>query len=406
VRILYIHQYFATPAGSTGTRSYEFGRRWVETGHTVEVLTSGAALVSAPSSAGASAAEPPTVEGIRLHVCRVPYRNEMGPILRILSFLVFSLRATLRGVRLARPDVVFATSTPLTVGIPAVLLSWRFRCPLVFEVRDLWPEGPIQLGWLRPAPLRWAARWLERWIYRHSDRIVALSPGMAEGVLGTGFDQERLRVIPNCSDNAFFDPDHRASALRRRHGIEGFVAVYAGALGVANRVRDLLEVCEHLRRAGAPVTVAVVGAGREEEVLRRGVEEAGLDNLLVIGEQSKIEVREWIAASDLGLVLFDRVPILETNSPNKFFDYCAGGRPTLINIGGWIADVVEEEGIGFAVRDGDPEGVAEVLVRAARMSEEELRRMGRRAREVAETRFDRDLLAQRVLDLLEEAAEG
>lgn len=399
MRILYIHQYFATRKGATGTRSYEFGRRWVESGHQVDILTSSAELTQESSHSQVGSAQ---VGGMGIHVCRIPYDNTMGAGARILRFFLFAIQATLSGARLPKPDVIYATSTPLTVGFPAVLLSWRFRCPLVFEVRDLWPEAPIQLGWLRPAPLKWLARRLERWIYRNSRRVVTLSPGMAEGVIGTGYEAERVAMIPNCSDNDLFDPDFEAEELREREGISGFLAIYCGTLGPANRVRDMIEVCRRLQEAGSSITVAILGTGREEELLRRGVREFDLRNLRVEGERSKLQVRDWIAASDLGLVLFDRVPILETNSPNKFFDYCAGGKPTLINIGGWIADLVEGEAIGFAVRDGSPETVAETLIRAEGDTEE-LKRMGRRARRVAEERFDRDLLAQRALGILESA---
>eukprot|EP01032_Pedospumella_encystans_P038340 gene38340-43430_t len=159
MRIVYLHQYFRTPDMSGGTRSYEFGRRLAIAGHDVHVVTSSSNL----ESRGWCTYE---VDGMTVHALRVPYNNTMSYPRRIWSFLSFALRSGFYARRL-RGDLVYATSTPLTIAIPGVVASWP-KIPMVFEVRDLWPEVPIALGAIRGRVLTMLARKLAAFAYRHS----------------------------------------------------------------------------------------------------------------------------------------------------------------------------------------------------------------------------------------------
>src|SRR5688500_4282205 len=169
MRILYLHQFFITRAGGGGTRSYEFARRFVERGHGVRMVTAGDGTR--------------TVDGIEVVGVRGAYSDYMQATAlsnarRMLAFARFALGATLAAMRRPRPDVIYATSPPLTMALPALVAVARWRTPLVFEVRDLWPEAPIQMGALRNPLARRLARALERFVYARSARVVALSPGI------------------------------------------------------------------------------------------------------------------------------------------------------------------------------------------------------------------------------------
>ncbi len=255
MRILYLHQYFNTPAMAGSTRSYEIGRRLVSAGHTVEMIT------SARESSAGSGWFITDEAGMRVHWLPVPYSNHMSYGARIAAFARFALGAAQRAASLAG-DVVFATSTPLTIALPAAWAARRLGVPMVFEVRDLWPEVPIAMGALRDPVSRFAAHRLERFAYTRSARVVALSPGMADGVAKTGYPRERIAVVPNAADLDVFQRDvSHGLAWRRRLGIEEnkLLVAYMGTLGRANAVTYLVEVAEALKN---DCTVYVRDCGR------------------------------------------------------------------------------------------------------------------------------------------------
>ncbi len=216
MRILYIHQFFATRESSLGLiRSYEFARRWIAEGHEVTVITSSSRL---PEEFDRKLFAEGVIDGIRVRSVRVRYSNYMGYGRRMWSFALFTIGATFLAATSGKHDVVFATSTPLTVGIPGWVAAALTRTPFVVEVRDLWPEAAIQMGALkRNGLIARAAKALERFLYRKAKHVIALSPGMADGVIAEGVPPERVHMIPNSSDLDLFYPapkDHAFLAGR------------------------------------------------------------------------------------------------------------------------------------------------------------------------------------------------
>lgn len=349
------------------------------------------------------------VDGISVVSIRNAYSNHMSAKRRIISFALFAVAASVVGVFLPRPDVVFATSTPLSVAVPGLWLSWLKRRPLVFEVRDVWPEAAIQMGWLdRDGLIARASRWLEKVTYDHSAAVVALSPGMEELVLEAGADPERVTVIPNCSDLDLFHPGEKDEELVSRLGLEGrFVVGYAGAIGPSNAVEVVPEAAAALKDLGREDVVFVLaGDGRSLPGIRATVEEKGLSDLVhIVGSLPKHEVPRFLRTADALLTLFADVPILATNSPNKFFDGLASGRPMIVNSPGWTKDIVEREECGLFVPPGDARALAEAVTRLAD-DPERAQRMGQNARRVAEERFDRDRMAMRLEEVLSRAVRS
>ena len=269
MRILYLHQFFMTRAGIGGTRSYEFARRFVQQGHQVTMVTAG--------DGGRR-----TEDGIE--VVSVPagfgdYVRGDQARLRAPGDGVRALRGSRHadGARLPRPDVVYATSPPLTMALPALAASKRFRTPLVFEVRDLWPEAPIQMGALPNPVLQRVARLLEHTVYRGSAHVNALSPGMRDGVIAAGVPPERVSMIPNASDLDMFDPQLDGSDMRERLGLgDGFVCSYFGTMGEANDLTQVLDAAPH-----APeVTFVLHGDGKRREALMERAPGGGERRLL------------------------------------------------------------------------------------------------------------------------------
>jgi glycosyltransferase involved in cell wall biosynthesis len=378
MRILYLHQFFITRAGVGGTRSYEFARRFVARGHRVRMVTAGG---------GAR-----TVDGIEVVGVRGGYSDYVRATAvsyprRMLAFARFALGATAAALRGPRPDVILATSPPLTMALPALAASLRWRAPLVFEVRDLWPEAPIQMGALRNPLLRGAARALERLVVRRARRLIALSPGIRAGLIAAGAKPERVELVPNASDLDLFRPAPPP---------ERFRVSYFGTMGEANDLSAAIEAARLLPE----VEFVLMGEGKRRAELER----AAPDNVRFTGPAgSKQEVAELAAASSACLTLFKDVPVLATNSPNKLFDTFAAGRPAVVNMTGWMRELVEDNWAGLYARAGDARDLADKLA-WLRDHPSEAEQMGRNARALAERRFGRDELAARALAVLEEAA--
>jgi glycosyltransferase involved in cell wall biosynthesis len=378
MRILYLHQFFVTRAGAGGTRSYEFARRFVSRGHAVRMLTAGEGRqeVEGIEVAGVSGGYSDYITATAISYPR-----------RMLAFARFALAATAAAQRGPRPDVIYATSPPLTMALPALAAAARWRAPLVFEVRDLWPEAPIQMGALRHPLVRRAARTLERLVLRRATRIIALSPGIQSGVVAAGAPPERVALVPNASDLDLFRP----APLPER-----FRVSYFGTMGEAN---DLAPVVEAARLLDG-VEFVLMGDGKHRAELERSAP----PNVTFTGTAAaKEEVAELAASSSVCLTVFKDVPVLATNSPNKLFDTFAAGRPAIVNMDGWMRSLVEDNDAGLYVRAGDARELADKLA-WLRDHRADAERMGRNARALAEREFDRERLAERALAVLEEAA--
>ncbi|KPL24344.1 MAG: hypothetical protein AMJ75_03895, partial [Phycisphaerae bacterium SM1_79] len=223
MRILYLHQYFATRKGMTGTRSYEFARYLAGKGHQVTMMTSGLANREFATPKGKQYAEF-DAEGIHVVAIGAAYNDPqvgtgMSGWLRMLKFYQFAWLAGRVGRRLGKPDVVFATHTPLIIGLAGIALGRYFSVPFVFEVRDLWPEALVNVGALKNPLAVWWLRRMANKIYTEAKHIVALSPGMKEGIVRTGVPDEKVTVIPNASDLDLFRPGLDGSAARQRLGL-------------------------------------------------------------------------------------------------------------------------------------------------------------------------------------------
>jgi glycosyltransferase involved in cell wall biosynthesis len=407
MRILYLHQYFVPPGASGGTRSYEFARRWVRQGHEVTLLTSSASFPGELAPAGSRSTL--DVEGIQVRVLGIPYSNELSHARRLERFGRFAAAASLEAIRVARPDVVLATSTPLTIAVPGMVARARHRCPMVFEVRDLWPEIPIVLGALRGRIPQAAARALERAAYRSSAQVIALSPGMREGVLRTGHPAERVTVIPNLANVAAFGDGAATEdpAWRERLG-PGPIVAYTGAIGFVNGLEYLVALAREVRALDPRVRFVVLGRGREQVAVEQAARQAGvLDGTLrFLPPVPKSEIPKVLATVDVATSFVRDIPALWENSANKFFDALAAGRPILVNHGGWQAEMLNRTGAGIAVPAGDPAAGARQLVELL-SDPARLRSAGQAALRLAREEFDVEQLSARALAVLERAvAEG
>ncbi len=402
MKILYLSQHFRTLERGGGTRGYELGRRWVEAGHSVTVV----------AGARAERGEPvrrDDYEGIDVHTLPVAYEQSMGYLRRVWSFASFVWKSTQYARNLDRHDVVLATSAPLTIAIPGLIAARSHSTHLVFEVRDLWPEVPIAMGVIPTPPLRWLAKGLEKLVYRSSHHVVALSPGMAEGVVAAGKDESAVSVIPNASDVDLFDvPVQTGLGFRAEQAWigDGPLIVYTGTLGPANDASWIVDLAVRVTRQIPEARFLLVGEGNEKEEIAAYAVEQGVGPavLQIWGHLSKLEIVRVLSAADLALSVFAPLRELRNNSPNKAFDAFAAGTPVAINNGGWLAEVLKESGAGISMPHADPDGAATMVCDLLK-DPEAMEDARTAARKLAKGPFNRNRHAKVYVEILEAAAQ-
>lgn len=407
MRILYVHQYFGTPEGNCGTRSYEMARALIIAGHDVTMVCASsdrsATGLSTPFVKGRREGQ---VDGIRVIEFALGYSNNDPLFTRAWRFSIFAKRAIWTALSESY-DLLFATSTPLTAAVPGIAAKVFRRKPFVFEVRDLWPELPRAMGMTNPVLLG-AMGLLERAAYIMADEVIALAPGIRDGVARTGFRNERISLIPNGCDFDLFAaaaPVKPSEQYSEMIAPDDFVAVFAGAHGKANGLGAVIDAGRVLQERGRrDIKLLLIGAGTEKRQLKRDAE--GLETVCFADALPKRNVAALIRGADAGLQVLANVPAFyDGTSPNKFFDYLAGGRPVIINYPGWLAELVREQHCGWAVPPEDPEAFADALVAAAN-DRDDTEQRGEAAAALGTRMFAREALANTFVGTLERVGRG
>lgn len=398
MKVIYFHQHFVTPRGPGGIRSYAMGQKLLERGHDVTIVC-GSADGGNTGLTGAftRGLRRGRVDGIDVIELDLAYSNSDGFFSRAFTFLKFAIKS-IGFVFTEKYDVLFATTTPLTAGIPGIVARWLRGKPFVFEVRDLWPELPRAMGVIRNPLVLWAMGVLEWVSYRSAHRLVGLSPGIVEGIAHQGVPRERIASVPNGCDLGIFAGDVQPWRPAQVRATD-LMAVFAGTHGMANGLDAVLNAAAELKRRGRDdIKLVLIGQGKLKAGLQARTAREGLNNVVFHDPVNKAKLAGLMAATDLGLQILTNVPAFYYGtSPNKFFDYIAAGLPVLNNYPGWLAEMITKHRCGFALPPDNPVAFADALEQAA-ADRDALKAMGQRGRALAETQFDRIKLADRWVD--------
>ena len=398
MKILYFHQHFSTPKGSAGIRSYAMAQSLIRNGHQVTMVCgsfgAGQTGLTQPFNKGVRRG---MVDGIDIIEFELPYSNTLSFLKRILIFLSFAFKS-IKVALTEQYDVVFATTTPLTAGIPGIFAKWFRRKPFVFEVRDLWPELPKAMGVIKNPIVLWMMSVLEWTSYHSADRLVGLSPGIVDGIIKRGIAPEKVASIPNGCDLDIFASEHQAW---RPEGVQptDLMAIFTGTHGLANGLNAVLDAAVELKkRQRTDIKLVLVGDGMQKKALLERAAELQLDNVIFHDPVNKAKLAGLMASADVGLQILANVPAFYYGtSPNKFFDYISAGLPVLNNYPGWLAELITKEQCGFAVPPENPQAFADALEQAANQREK-LIEMGRNGQQVAREQFNRSILSQKFSD--------
>ncbi|HCG7401704.1 TPA: glycosyltransferase family 4 protein [Vibrio parahaemolyticus] len=395
MNILYFHQHFSTPKGSTGIRSYEMAKRLIHHGHNVTMVcgTYGGGETGLESEFIAGKREG-VVDGIRIIEFDLAYSNSDGFLKRSMTFVKFALKSI--GLAFTEKyDVLFATTTPLTAGIPGIFARWLRGKPFVFEVRDLWPELPKEMGVIKNPIILGLMSLLEWASYRSANRCIGLSPGIVEGIKKRGVPKDKIAMVPNGCDLSIFT---QPSEPWRPEGVaqEDLMAVFTGTHGMANGLDAVLDAATELQSRGRnDIKLVLVGQGKLKPQLEAKAKEMQLNNVVFHPPVNKQKLAGLMASADVGMQVLANIPAFYYGtSPNKFFDYISAGLPVINNYPGWLAGMIEDSQCGFTVAPENPQAFANALEQAAD-NRDALVNMGASARQLAESQFDRQLLADK-----------
>lgn len=392
VKVVILHQHFNTPARGGAIRSYYLAKSLVERGMDVRVI------------AGHKGKEMlrEMYEGIDVCYLPVPYDNKFGFSARSASFLKYVTGVIRRRSLYQDADLCYAISTPLTVGLAARWIKQRHGIPYLFEVGDLWPEAPIQLGFIRNPFLKSFLYRLEREIYREAKGIVALSTAICADIEQKVKDKT-IYLVPNMADTDFYKPTVKEEATVREMKLENrFVVSYIGAVGFANGLDYFLECARASLKAGLPIQFLLCGEGAMLEGLRNAAGNLQLTNVTFVPFQNRDGVKRVMDVTDAAFICYRHIRVLETGSPNKYFDGLAAGKMIIVNFGGWIRNEIEQQGCGLFVDPQRPDDFVQKMGDVLKQPER-LAAFGTAARQLAERRYARKILGGQFADIISSA---
>lgn len=411
MRILLLHQYFLEPNDGGGARFNEKAKVWSELGHDITVI---AGMIHAnaneklPEYKGKYFFEKKhdNVRVIRCHVSESYNTNFLGRLWGYFSFVVSSFFAGLFKVK-SRFDVVIVTSPPLFLGITGYLLSRLKRIPLVFEVRDLWPESAIDTGVVKNKFIIKLAFGLEKFLYKKAKLINVLTPAFQKTLIEKKqIDQRKIIYIPNAADftlaNQIHNQEFSRESLRKELGVENKkVIIYVGAHGVANHLIQVIQTAELIKKRLPNVVFLLIGNGMEKSMLINEAENRNLDNIIFLDPVSKIDIFKYIMAADFGASVLKKVDTFKTIYSNKTFDYMSCKKPIMMVIDGVSRDLVESAECGIFIEPEDPKDWANKISQLLKKSDLELNAMGQNGYNYAQKHFDRVMLAKKYIDSIE-----
>lgn len=342
----------------------------------------------------------------RIDVIRVPLYADHGTsaLKRILNYISFALSAALIGVWvIPRVDVIHVYHPPLTIGLPAILLSRIFRVPFTYEIQDMWPETLRATGMLNNERVLRLVGWVAKRIYDRAARIRVISQGFRDNLIAKGVAPEKISVISNWVDVDHYRPVPRDERRAEELGFAGRIDImFAGTIGLAQDLASVLEAARKLQDLPM-VQFVIVGDGVDLPRLQQMAQQNGLTNVRFLGRRPADEMPSLYALADGLLIHLRNDPLFNITIPHKLFSYMASAKPVLAAIGGEAAKIVAEGRAGLSCAPGDPEAIERMIRQFCELNESERSRMGENGRRLACDRYGRQTTTQRISDMLVEA---
>jgi len=408
MKICYVSQYFPPEMGAPAARAAELSRHWAAMRNEVTVLTgfpnhpTGVVpreyrekfrrLVVRESIDG--------VNVVRTFLLPLPNRKAYE---RMLNYGSFCASASCTGLFLSRPDVMIATSPQLLVGLSGWWLARCKRVPFVFEVRDLWPESLAAVGMGHEnSILHRALSKIAAFLYRHSDRIVVVTPAFEDYLVEHWrVPRDKISVVENGVETGVFAPDPAlARKMREELGSDGkFLVSYIGTMGMAHGLETIIAAAAELKTTHPEIVFLMLGEGAEREKIAALAGERGLVNMHFIGQKPREKIPAYIGASDVCLVPLRRDDLFKTVIPTKMLEFMSCARPVILGVDGQARAILEEARAGLAIKPQSSDALANAI-RYLAANRETARRLGQNGREYVIRNYSRRHTAEKYIRVL------
>jgi len=406
MNILLINHYAGSPVHGMEYRPYYLAREWVRLGHCVQIVASAQSHVRTqqPNLAGKARLDE-DIEGIRYSWLEAPYYagNGIGRVRNMAAFVTRLYREAKELVVSFKPDMVIASSTyPMDIW-PAHRIAKLAKAKLIFEVHDLWPLSPKELGGMSKwHPFIMLVQAAEDYAYQNADLVVSMLPNVQEYMVSRGMAPHKLHIVPNGIDLAEWGVDQPSLddslqfALTKLKADGNTIIGYAGTHGLANALDTLLDSAKLMEHE--QIAFVLVGGGPEKSQLHNRVKSEGLRNVYLLDPVKKEQIPALLQWFDIAYIGLQRQPLFRFGiAPNKLMDYMMAGRPVLMAIDAGN-DPVMEAGCGLTVQSENPQAVAEGVRTLLATSEAERTELGRRGREFVLAHHTYPVLAKKFLN--------
>jgi glycosyltransferase involved in cell wall biosynthesis len=412
MNLLYIDHYAGGPAYGMEYRPFYLAREWVRHGHRVLIVGASFAHVRSKQPPASAPFARQTVDGVEFVWCkaRAYSGNGVGRVLNIVEFLR-GLGRWRRWLEF-RPDAVIASSTyPADIWC-ASRIARAHGAKLVWEVHDLWPLSPIELGGMSRANpfIIWMQR-AENYACRRADVVISMLPMAEEHLRDHGMAADKFFYVPNGVDpDEWADgslvalPHEHAAAIAEARSRSHLLVGYAGAHGVANDLGSLLDAAALARNDR--VTWLLVGSGSEKQALARRAADQGLHNVVMLDPVPKDTIPSLLRELDVAYLGLRSEPLFRFGiSPNKLMDYMMAGRPVVSAIAAGN-NLVGEADCGITVAPGKPQATVQAVRQLASMSVRQRTAMGQRGRDYVLSRHTYPVLARRFIEAVQRSDNG
>ena len=408
MNIIYIAQYFNLPHEAGASRHYAFATELQKKGHRVTVITGSQNYRTGliPDNYKGRLFTREEIDGVNVIKTYVYANYKQNFKKRLLNHFSFMLMAIVAGLMERKIDVVFASSTPLFVGISGWLSGLFRRAPFVFEVRDLWPESAVALGILKNDHIIKASKALEGFLYKRAEKIIAVTSGIRDGMIKHGVDANKIELITNGVDLDIYDHIQGQKKLRKELGLDGkFVCIYVGAHGMVNNLSVILNAANELK-TNNDITFMLIGDGDNKPNLLKMKQDMKIGNVTFVDPLPKAMIPTYLSMADVCLLSLRSEDIFKGMFPNKIFDYLASSTPTIVAAQGESQELIEQAQAGMVVEPDNFKAMSKLILKLYRMPAAERIKMGQNGRDYVLKHYRRSDLADKLSRILHEVVNG
>lgn len=408
MNIIIINHYAGSPVMGMEYRPYYLAQQWVKKGHDVTIVASTQSHIRKQNSKAKSDFEEEMIDGIRYVWVRTPKYEGNGAkrFLNMLSFTSKLWMNSLRFLKLYHPDIVIASSTYTIDNYPAMKIARISKAKYFYEVHDLWPLSPMELGGMTAKhPFIRIMQAGENFAYKNADKLISMLPNTKEHMQSHGLDLNKWRYVPNgvCLEEWESKVNIGEELVEKIQSFKSKgkkIIAYAGTLGLANALDNFIYAAKY--STDKDIVFMIFGIGPEEENLRDLIAKEGLENIFIMGSVDKTAIPDLLSQMDILYIGLQKQSLFRFGiSPNKLIDYMMSSKPIIqaIEAGN---DMVTEAKCGLSIEPENPKALALAIDEMLKKSEKELSEMGQNGRAYALKNHTYEHLANRFLEIMEE----